>query len=429
MTQTNVSQHSVEILRGQRPAPPVPPIPGLPVARPTMHSRGEQTRGISVGLFHPIVQGKAWIADYSEEVTAYSHEKGADNYYVSASMTLTLPEVDVTEWLLYGLGRHVEVKSPAQNIIWEGFVDRITISLGGKTYEIGSLSDIGNRVYVTYTPVYVSAAAGNIVKGSSTETPLVNNTASQAIFGIIEKNLAAGECIVTSTQNEAERFRDEFLTENAYPKVQGGYSFMAGGSGAISLECQGYWKWLDYFVFNNRATATANGWSTLDTKLKAILAADPNGIISTDYTLIAANTAIAQNMEKNNNTALTIIKGINTAGDITGNRWLFGVGKSRTAYYHILPTSIDYEYRVNDDEQKLVVYGTNAAVDPWDIEPGKWYITSDIYKPITPGSPYSIPSASFIETVRFTAPYSFDMTEGKMSKVSQLLNMKGLGGI
>lgn len=420
-----VSQISVEVLRHA----PLPVTPPGPIARPTVYGQGEQTRALAVNIFAPIVQGKAFIDNFSEEITAYSHEKGADNYYNSASITLTLPEVDVADWLLYGLGRHIEVKSPAQNLIWEGFVDRLTIAYGGKAYEIGPLSDIGNRVYVTYTPVYISSATGTIVKGTSAETPLVDNTTSQAIYGIIEKNLSAGECIVTDTQNEAERFRNEFLTENAYPKIQGNYSFMAGGTGAIVLECSGYWKWLDYYVYNYRTGVAMLGWVTLNTKLQAILAAEPNAIISTDYTLITANAAIAQNMEKNNKTALTIIKGITAAGDATANRWLFGVGKDRIAYYHVLPTTIDYEYRVNDEMQKLVVYGTDAAVEPWDIEPGKWYITNDIYKPITAGTPYSVPSASFIETVRFTAPYSFDLTEGKMSRVSQLLNMKGLGSI
>ena len=432
MTQSEITQLSVEILRGgsKEPDPPVPPVPsGQNPARVSLTSSGYESRSLSVSVYQPIIRGRSWVADFSEEITAYSHEKGADNYYISASMTLTLPYIDIADWLLYGLGRHVEVRSPAQDIIWEGFVDRLSITYGGKTYEIGPLSDIGNRVYVTYTPVYVSAATGTIVKGSSAETPLVNNITSQALYGIIEKNLSAGECIVTSTQNEAERFRDEFLTENAYPKIQGNYSFMAGGTGAIVLECAGYWKWLDYYIYNNRSTAAANGWSTLDTKLRAILAAEPNGILSTDYTLISANAAIAQNMEKNNKTALTILKGITAAGDAAANRWLFGIGKGRTAYYRVMPTVINYEYRVNDEVQKLVIYGTDAAVDPWAIEPGRWYITSDIYNPITPGTPYSIPSASFIETVRFTAPYSFDLTEGKSSKVSQLLAMKGLGAI
>jgi len=421
-----VSQISVEVLRHA----PLPVTPSGSVARSTVYGQGEQTRAISVNIFAPIVNGKAFIDNFSEEITAYSHEKGADNYYISANMTLTLPHIDLAEWLLYGLGRHIEVKAPSQRVIWEGFIDHITISLSGKTYEIGTLSDIGNRVYVTYTPIRISTAAGSIVKGTGgEETPLVDDLASQEIYGIIEKNLSAGECTVTTTTNEAEYFRDVFLMENSYPKTQGSYSFGAGGSGSITIECYGYWKWLDYYVYNNRSTVAANGYSYFHTKLRAILAADPNGIVSTNYSKIANSVALSQNREANSRTALTIIKGIVAAGDLTGARWVFGLGKDREAYYHAIPTTIDYEYRVNDDEQKLVVYGTNEAIDPWDIEPGKWYMTSDVWKPITPSTPYSIPTASFIDTIRFTAPYNFDLTEGRMSKVSQMLAMKGLGGI
>ena len=386
--------------------------------------------GLSVGLFQPLILGGAWINDYTEEITAYGQEKAADMYYVSASVTLSLHSIDLLEWLLYGLGRHIVTRAPSQRVVWEGFVNYMTVATGQKVYEVGPLMDIGNRVYVTYTPVYVSAATGTIVKGTSTESPLVNDTTSQARFGIIEKNLAAGECIITDTQNEANRFRDEFLIENAYPKINSSFSFGAGEAAVVTLECVGYWKWLDAYAYNNRATAAADGWSVLSTKLQAILTANPNlNIRNIDFSRIMANTAIGQNREKDNKTALTIIKGICAAGDPAGNRWLFGVGLGRQAYYNVIPTTINYEYRVNDNQQKLVVYGTDAAVDPWDIEPGRWYISSDIYKPINYASNYSIPTASFIESVRFTAPYSFDLTEGKMSKISQMLNYRGLGAI
>ena len=386
--------------------------------------------GLSVGLFQPLILGGAWIADYTEEITAYGQEKAADMYYVSASVTLSLHSIDLLDWLLYGLGRHIVIRAPSQRVVWVGFVNYMTIATGQKTYEVGPLMDIGNRVYVTYTPVYVSAATGTIVKGTSTESPLVNDTTSQARFGIIEKNLAAGECIITDTQNEADRFRDEFLIENAYPKINSSFSFGAGDAAVVTLECIGYWKWLDAYVYNNRATAAADGWSVLNTKLQAILTANPNlNIRNIDFSRITVNTAIGQNREKDNKTALTIIKGICAAGDPAGNRWLFGVGLGRQAYYNVIPTTINYEYRVNDNQQKLAVYGTDAAVDPWDIEPGRWYISSDIYKPINYASNYAIPTASFIESVRFTAPYSFDLTEGKMSKVSQMLNYRGLGAI
>jgi len=384
--------------------------------------------GLSVGLFQPLILGGAWINDYTEEITAYGQEKAADMYYVSASVTLNLHSIDLLDWLLYGLGRHIVTRAPSQRKVWEGFVNYMTVATGQKVYEVGPLMDIGNRVYVTYTPVYVSAATGTIVKGTSTESPLVNDTTSQARFGIIEKNLAAGECIITDTQNEANRFRDEFLIENAYPKINSSFSFGAGDAAVVTLECIGYWKWLDAYVYNNRATAAADGWSLLHTKLQAILTANPNlAIRNLDFSRITtANTAIGQNREKDNKTALTIIKGICAAGDPAGNRWLFGIGENQQAYYKIIPTTMDYEYRVNDNQQKLVVYGTDAAVDPWDIEPGRWYISSDIYKPINYASNYSIPTASFIESVRFTAPYSFDLTEGKASKISQMLSLKGM---
>lgn len=423
-----VSQLIVEVL-WRRPDP----IPPSPTVRPATVAGGSgaQSRALSLSVYQPLAIGGAWVSDYTDEVTAYGHELGADNWYNSADFTLTLPDIALDEWLIYGLGRHVEIKAPGQYVIWEGFINQLTINFGQNVYEIGPLMDIGNRVYVIYTPVYISASNGSIVKGTSMESPLVDNTASQAQYGIVEKSLSTGECAVTTAQNEAHRFRDDFLIENSYHKVGARYSFGDSGEPTIQASCLGYWKWLEAYVYNNRATAAANGYSTLDTKLQAVLTANPNPwALSTDYTRIAANTAIAANREKDNRTAYTVIKALAAAGDPSGNRWLFGVGRDRIPYYHPISTTIDYEYRTNENEQRLVVYGTDTIVEPWDVQPGKWFISSDAYRPINiPGANYPVPSAAYIETVRYSAPYGLELTEGKLSRVSQLLNLKGLGAI
>ncbi|MDD1710413.1 MAG: hypothetical protein LUQ37_05850 [Methanoregulaceae archaeon] len=387
--------------------------------------------GLSVGLFQPLVLGGAYVDNYSDEVVSYTHELAADNFYNSAEIVLQLRDIDLTEWLLSGLGRHVRVKSPSQAIIWEGFVDSLTVSYGGKVYTVGPLSDIGNRVYVTHTPLYVASSTGFQTRGTSTESAVVNDTTSQALYGIIEKNLMAGECIITATLNEASNLRAAFLAENTYPKVQGSYSFGGGGSAAeVTLNCLGYWKWLDFYIYNFRINNTSFGYVNLNTKVQTVLAANPNtAIFSTDYSGLSANTAVGCKQEQNNRTALAIIKGITAAGDPSGNRWLFGFGEGRKAYYKPIPTTPVYEYKVYDNEQRMTVYGSDTPISPWDIAPGQWYETTDTLKPITRGSIYSIPTAAFIESIKYVAPYGFDLTEGKWSKIGQMLNMKGLGSI
>jgi len=387
--------------------------------------------GLSVSIFQPLVKGGGWLEDYTEEVVEYTHELGADNFYNSASITLQLRDIDLTQWMLTGIGRHIRVKSPAQKVVWEGYVDYLTISYGGKIYAIGPLSEIANRVYVTYTPVFISTPSLQATRGTSNEAALANDTTSQGLYGIIEKNLMAGECIVTATINEAQNLRAMYLRENSYPKVQGSYSFGGGGDAAtVTLDCIGYWKWLDFYVYNFRLPTTSNGYVALNTKVQTILAANPNAtIFSTDYSKLTANTAVGCVQEQNNRTALAIIKGIAAAGDPTGNRWLFGIGEDRIAYYNTIQTTLAYEYKVYDNEQRLTVYGTDTPILPWEIVPGRWYETTDIWKPISPGALYTVPTAAFIETVRFTAPYGFELTEGKTSKISQMFALKGLGSI
>lgn len=383
--------------------------------------------GLSLVVCETLKMGGNPLKVYMEEVIDYSHVLAADNRYDTASIGLVLPREYADEWIASGIGRHVVVRSHSQNTIWEGFIDKITISFGARTIEVGPLSEVGNRVYVIYTPVYANSA-GMLITGTSTETPVANDTTSQAIFGILEKNLSAGECTVTTTVNEANRFRDEYLIQNAYPTIKGSFNYGSQEALIIRLECIGYWKYLDFYIYNNRLAAVL-GSTTFDAKIRTILGADPNGIISTDYFFVSTNANPYPNKEEFNRTALTIIKALCAAGDSSGNRWLFGIGAGRKAYYSVIESTPFYTYHTSTTEQRMSIFGSDTPLHPWEIEAGHWYIMEDLQKNINFGSVYSNRNTAFIESVQFTAPYSFSLTEGRVSSLAQLLAYKGLGSI
>jgi hypothetical protein len=311
--------------------------------------------------------------------------------------------------------------------VWEGFVDKITLEQGAVTYEIGPLSDIANRVYVVYTPIYVGGAS--IIRGTSMESPLANDTTSQGYYGIIEKSLSAGTCIVNTTYNEAYLLRDQFLKESAYPSQNRSLSFGQRSPVRVTLTILGYWKWLEAYIYNLRAAAGAAGFTTSDLKIRAALAANPNTwAISTDYSNIQTNTSIVYNQEKDNKTAMSIIQAAVACGDPSGNPWMFSILQGRKAYFGAYPSTIDYEYHLTDNRQQLFYWGTSQPVAPWDIQAGKWYEDKDmsVISPST-GTLYQNRNVSFIKSVRYTAPYGFELTEARVGNLQQMLASKNLG--
>lgn len=386
--------------------------------------------GISVEVFDPLLFGGAKIIDLTDTIPDYSHTKSADMGFVSASISFDCKTLDFYDWLNNGLLRHIEVKNAAQQTVWEGFVDGLSGNIAGTSYTRGPVSDIGNRVYAIYTPLYtITGDSGStLIRGNSMETALVNNTLSQSRYGIIEKALNAGTCIVNATNNDADIYRNNFLAEMAYPKTNTPTS-SASKIPRITLDCVGYWKLLDWYVWNNRATAAALGYATINNKIIAILNGNPNGWgISSDRSQIFPNTAILPNREAENQTGLTLIKEAMSAGDVNGNRWLFGIGAKRVPYYHVVPTEVEYEYRIVDTEQRLFFIGSNVVVEPWDIEPGRWYQSLDHQiVPSGEGTNFRDLKKVFIESVNFKLPYSFDLAESKITTLAQILAYKNLG--
>jgi hypothetical protein len=389
--------------------------------------------GLSIQVYTPLVQGGGWLMELADVMDSYSHEVGADMGCLSADLAFSCRFDQAVDWLTFGLGRHIEVSNPGGEVIWEGLVDVITLSIGADVVTYGPLFDIGNRVYVIYTPLYVSStvADGYTSRGTSMESPLMDDTVSQGRFGIIEKSLSAGTCVVSDTQNEAELARDTFLAENAYPKLESSLSINQQEAPRISLGCIGYWKWLDAYIWNNRTTAGAYGYSTTDAKIRTVLAANPNAFsISADYGNIQANTAIVYNQEKDNKTALTIIRACAAAGDPNADRWLFGVAPGRRPYFCLIPSEIEYEYRMVDNRQLLYHARSGQQVQPWDIQPGKWLSKVDFPSvPALGGSLRADPRNVLIEKARYDAPYSFSLAEARIGKVSQMLAYKQNLGI
>ena len=131
---------------------------------------------------------------------------------------------------------------------------------------------------------------------------------------------------------------------------------------------------------------------------------------------------------KDNKTALTIIKAASACGDPSGNPWLFSVLKGRKAYFGVIPSTIEYEYHLVDNRQQLFVAGTSDQVKPWDIQAGKWYEDKDFTAlAVSTTNLFQNKAYSFIKSVRYSAPYDFEVAEARIGNLPQMLANLGLG--
>ena len=378
-----------------------------------------QSENLSINVFQSIPAGGSYLETLSVSVDQWQHEIRAVGGYWSGQFTIRDRQSKVENWL-DGLGRRIEVRDEVGELIWEGFVNRVTVAAGPLSVERGPLTAIVNKVKVVYSELDTSVnppVLGDTVFSSASE-----NTDSQTLYGVIEKTVAVGGV----TQTEAEQTRDTYLAENAFPETSSQFSLGQGDAFSVSVECLGYIHWLDLYPYNQETdTSTIN----LSAKIQDALAADPNGFISTDYSRLTSNTVQVPDYDNRDLSAWGIIKDLIAKGDASDNRYNFGIYEDRIAVYEAVPTDIEYQLRLGDPEQRIenIVGG---RVKPWNVLPGKWCFFPDFLVGIAePASLKEDPRALFIESVVFRLPRGIQLTGSKVSSLQQKINRLGLQGL
>jgi len=395
-------------------------VPGLSTAAvvQTIEATGYQSHGLMINVFSPLALGsKAYIESIESKVNAYTHETRALGGYFSATISMSDTIEAVNSWVENGLGRHIEVYNPALDTVWEGFTNLITVTYGNLSFTIGPLTDIGNRMAVSYS----RATLGSTVVGSRRLTVYSNNTDSQDIYGIIERIRSIG----AATDSRAIQVLATELIETAFPESPSNLLLSGGATVGVTLDCLGYYHWLKNYTY---ATSTA-GNETITTKLQAILADEPNAnIFSTDYQYMDNNSTFVPIPELQNSEALTVLKKYVALGDDNNDRYTFGFYKDRKAVFSIRPSA--YQYRQQITHNLRLQDRIGNQVDPWDVDPAQYVIFPDVLPgqalPFSDSLSTSL-KASFIEVIQFTAPYSLSIDGQKIGRLDQMLAKVGLG--
>ena len=316
--------------------------------------------------------------------------------YSSRSFTLTLQQPEVEEWLENGLGRHIEVYSDNLLMCFEGFVNRIDGNIGALSLSRGPLlGGVVNKVKVVYSTTDNTTTPPTM--GIRAPTAWANDTVSQARYGIIEQVLSTSG----STQTNAELVRDLAITEGSNVRGSESDNLTSSSIPSVTIEVLGYWHWLKAYIYNSTSVAQVGG----HTKVQAVLAADTNSIFSTDYSGLSTNATITVSQwEDEDRTGFEVIRNIVRRGDSSNNAWLFYLGPGRKAYYHVVPSTADFQRSLLAPRQSMRRSG-GALVEPWDMPTGEWVFYTDVFIGTSPTtSLYTDPHHLFVETASAALP-------------------------
>lgn len=370
--------------------------------------------GISIDLNDSIFRTGDFIRSLNGELLSYSHQIDANGGYTKASFTLTGALIDLEDWYENGLGWDILTYDEAGIKIFNGFVNKLSFVIGGRSITRGPLMDVANHIAISYSPLNTSVSPPSA--GATRLSVYIDDIPSQTKYGRLDEIFSAGQLTVANVIS----IRNAFLAERKDPETSETVS-SEGGTPLITVECLGYVEYLDHYFYSSIATGEIN----ISDKIKAVLAVDPNTLFTADYSRIIANTTQTPSAE-NIARGREVIMGEVAKGDAAGSRHIFGVYKNRRVEYGPVPTTFDYQYSVT--EGKVELFG-GGEIMPWDILPGKWlFYTNFMAGKTIPAAVRGDPRALFIESVTFTAPFSFSITGGKVNTSSQILARLGIGG-
>ena len=380
-----------------------------------------EPQGLTVSVYEPLTQGEQFLFDISDQLSSLSFETAALGGYWSGSIKVADRQGRLEEWYERGLQRRIVITGPEGQVVWEGFVNRITLNLGGLTKTVGPVLDIYNRVRLVYS--FIATGLANPELGIRASTDWADDLDSQARWGILSRVLSSGG----ATPEDADSLRDDYLRENAKPETDENQNI--GGNlsePTMDIELLGYVHNLQSYIFNS----TATGATTATEQLQAILDAEPNDFITHAWGFLTTNDLAVSAYDNDDRIAWNAIKEIVAKGDALDNRYLFGVYADRTPVYGPVVDQIDYFQALSDPAQ-MITTRSGQRVAPWDIKPGRWLFTSDFMVGRVPETTQlrEDPRAEFIESVTFQSPWTVSMRGSKVRRLDQKLAKLGLAGI
>lgn len=373
-----------------------------------------------------------YLSKISNPESDFSFVIQANGGFWSLSLTLSDKQVDIENWIENGLKYNVVVYNDAGIVIYEGFVNSLSANISGLSIQRGPLLDIGNRVSCTFAREDV--VGDEVVTTSNLTTTAADNDDSKLKYGIFEKIVNAGTVWSNSV---AEDIRDTWLNERSLPETTKSFALGASGPPSVTINCLGWIHFLGNYIYNANDTGVGlNTSCAINDKIVYVIDGDPlsvaangepNGLFDAAGGDIATNGMLVSRWEDQNTTGWAIIKDLVSAGDINGNRYIFGLYANRKIVYEQIPSDLEYTQRLSDPAQDILTVA-GARIFPWNVLPGKWMMFTDFLVGKTqPSDLREDQRALFIEKVAYSTPWGLQLEGGKVATINQKLAQRGLG--
>ena len=350
---------------------------------------------ISITALSPVIRQSAETFHERLQTEGESYTSSAQYGYDSCRFVLRGDMDYLRGWFRAGLVRDIIWRSPRGRIIWNGYVQSMQLREGGLSRS-KSVAQMANRIYYVYTSLDTTT---NPPTANEQKTVTANNTASQAVYGIKTATISGGQITDTAASVEA----NTILTELSRIRIDEQMTFGQGQPPSLSVTCAGYSHMMDWF---NYSQVASSGTANINTVIAAVLAADPNSVISTNATNIDANTTQAEQYYNGDRPAWRVITDLANRGGAANNRWVAGVYENRAIIYKQAET-IDSRFDA-DSNNKYLNYQKNPTdpgdrifdeagreIEPWDAQPDRLLYTVGYGK-----------QPQYIEQVVFNSPYS-----------------------
>ncbi len=377
---------------------------------------------LSLHAYSPVWTDNAYVGDYTDDCTAYTHTMLSLGGMWSASLTLRQPRARAEEWLDRGLGRHIEVRALGSTEIFSGFVNGVETSLSGYRRAVGPYLDIANRVRLIYS--YIDTSGATPITGLRLATDWLEDLDSSEKWGLRARVFSAGGI----AEGQVNTILSMLLERYKHPPRSEEISLPAAASAGVvdvKLTLAGYAQTLAAQDYANSDTALVEA----STKIAAILNADDRSAIARDYAAIERNAYQVSSYEADNASAWDLIKGITAEGDAALRRWTFGVYGGRRAHYRRVDSEVAYIRPLGEGLASVQNAG-GQFLRAWEVLPGRYVGVQGL----VPGRPLSSNLEAdnrvlFAESVQFRAPDGLTINGAHAFRIERKLAQMGLSGI
>lgn len=377
-----------------------------------------QNLGLTLTIYEQPWRGGKFLRSYNDEVKNYGHDMGAVGGFLGCSFELAdQPFNDFEDWIESGLGREVKITS-AGGSVFEGFINRLEFTIEGFHVVYGPLMDVVNKARLQYS--VIDWSTGQAVTGLQATTGWFEDLNSQTKYGIHTKVLSSGGI----QPDLVDELVQQVLKKLAKPKSSEDLSFASGSGGPFSIRVvvEGWYSWLDKYVYNSTDTTMVN----LSAKLKAIIAIEPNNLFNSG--LVQTNTLQVSLWENDSTSSWGQMKALLAFGDANFDRYILGVYENRIISYKKVEDVITY-YRPLKEKLTSVLDTQQNLVDPWLVRPGVWVNVMDLMPTYRAPALESAMDTMFIESVNFKAPNSLTLNGSNIYKLEQRLAQLGISGL